>query len=96
MISGGSLVRKDVPPFIKAARNPLAYVGVNSIGLKRRGYTAEDINVIHEAYRRLYLKGLNNSAAVQVIRDEVEDTAAREQILAFIDASDRGLIKGQS
>lgn len=94
MISGGSLVRKDVPPFIKAARTPLAFAGVNSIGLKRRGYTADDIHVIQEAYRRLYLQGLNNSAAVEVIRNEVDDTTAKAEILDFIAASDRGLIKG--
>lgn len=94
MISGGSLVRKDVPPFVKAAREPLSFVGVNSIGLRRRGYSAEQIHDIQEIYRILYLKGFNNTEAVQVIDDEVQQSASRDLVLDFMRKSDRGLIKG--
>jgi len=94
MISGGSLVRKDVPPFAKAAREPLSYAGVNSIGLRRRGYTAEQINQIQEIYRIMYLKGYNVSQAVGLIEAEVPATPERDEILSFIANSSRGIMKG--
>src|SRR5690554_4034161 len=67
MISGGSLVRKDVPPYVKAAREPLTYCGINSIGLRRRGFSNERINDIQEIYRSLYLSGKNNAEALENI-----------------------------
>ncbi|NUM31408.1 MAG: acyl-ACP--UDP-N-acetylglucosamine O-acyltransferase [Bacteroidetes bacterium] len=94
MISGGSLVRKDVPPFSKAAREPLSYEGVNSIGLRRRGYTSEKIGEIQEIYRILYLRGLNNTAALKKIEAEMPATKERDEILTFIKDSDRGIMKG--
>lgn len=94
MVGGGSLVRKDVPPFVKAARDPLAYAGVNSIGLKRRGFTAEDIHHIEDIYRNLFVKTLNTSQAIRSIKEEIEPSPLKSQILSFIDASERGLIRG--
>jgi UDP-N-acetylglucosamine acyltransferase len=94
MISGGSLVRKDVPPYAKAAREPLSYVGVNSIGLRRRGFTMETINQIQEIYRYIYLKGYNVSQAVAIIEAEAEATPERDEILSFISNSSRGIMKG--
>ncbi|MDT8309046.1 MAG: acyl-ACP--UDP-N-acetylglucosamine O-acyltransferase [Bacteroidales bacterium] len=96
MVSGGSLVRKDVPPFVKAAREPLSYVGVNSIGLRRRGFTAEQINEIQEIYRVLYLKGNNVSQAVRIIEVEMPATNERDEILSFIASSNRGIMRGYS
>ncbi|MDP4289585.1 MAG: acyl-ACP--UDP-N-acetylglucosamine O-acyltransferase [Bacteroidota bacterium] len=96
MISGGSLVRKDVPPFTKAAREPLSYVGVNSIGLRRRGFTNEKINEIQEIYRYIFLKGLNVSKALEMIEREMPATAERDEILLFIGQSSRGVMKGYS
>ena len=96
MISGGSLVRKDVPPFTKAAREPLSYVGVNSIGLRRRGFSNETISQIQEIYRRIYLRGMNVSQAVAVIEAELPATAERDEILSFIGRSSRGIMKGYS
>ena len=61
MLQGGALVNKDIPPFVKAGREPIAYAGVNSIGLRRRGYSNETIRDIQEIYRYLYLSGLNRS-----------------------------------
>jgi UDP-N-acetylglucosamine acyltransferase len=95
MISGGSLVRKDVPPFIKAAREPLAYAGINSIGLRRRGYTNEQINEIQQIYRILFLSGLNYSAAIDKIEMEMPSTLERDEILNFFRNSERGVMKGQ-
>ena len=94
MISGGSLVRKDVPPFIKAAREPLSYMGVNSIGLRRRGFSNDKINEIQEIYRVLYLKRLNNSKAVEFIEAELKASKERDEIILFIRNSSRGIMKG--
>jgi len=94
MISGGSLVRKDVPPFTKSGREPLTYAGINSVGLRRRNYTDEQINVIQEAYRYLYLKGLNTNAAIEEIETQLPNTTERNEILEFIKNSERGIMKG--
>ncbi len=93
-ISGGALVRKDVPPFTKAAREPLSYVGINSIGLRRRGFSNERINAIQDIYRIMYLRGYNISQAIAIIEAEVPATPDRDEILAFISRSTRGLMKG--
>jgi UDP-N-acetylglucosamine acyltransferase len=93
-ISGGCLVRKDVPPFAKAAREPLSYVGINSIGLRRRGMNNEQINAIQDIYRIIYLKGYNVSQATAIIEADVPATPERDEILAFITKSTRGLMKG--
>lgn len=94
MIAGGSLVRKDVPPYTKAAREPLSYTGVNSIGLRRRGFTNEKINEIQEIYRQIYLRGLNNSKALDVVELEMPSSMERDEIIRFIRSSDRGIMKG--
>ena len=93
-VTGGSLVRKDVPPFVKAGREPLSYVGVNSIGLRRRGYSTEKIREIQDIYRILYQKNYNNSQAVAIIEAEMEATPERDDILEFIKNSQRGIMKG--
>jgi UDP-N-acetylglucosamine acyltransferase len=94
MISGGSLVRKDVPPYTKAAREPLSYVGINSIGLRRRGFTSEKINEIQEIYRYIYLKGHNVSQALEMIEAMMPATAERDEIISFISSSARGIMRG--
>lgn len=93
-IGGGSLVRKDVPPYTKAAREPLAYAGVNTVGLRRRGYSTEKIAEIQEIYRYLFLKGLNNSKALDLIERELPQTTERDYIVSFIKDSERGVMKG--
>ncbi len=94
MISGGSLVRKDVPPYTKAAREPLSYVGINSIGLRRRGFTPEKINQIQDIYRIIYLKEYNVSQAISYIEANLPATKERDEILSFINRSSRGIMKG--
>jgi UDP-N-acetylglucosamine acyltransferase len=96
MLSGGSLVRKDVPPYTKAAREPLTYAGINSIGLRRRGFTAEKINEIQEIYRYIFLKGLNNSKALDAVEKDLPPSAERDYIVKFIRSSERGVMKGFS
>ena len=94
MIAGGSLVRKDVPPFIKAGREPLAYVGINSIGLRRRNFSNEKIREVQDIYRYIYQKGLNTSQAVEIIEAEMPASPERDEILLFIKDSKRGIIRG--
>ena len=93
-VTGGSLVRKDVPPYVKAAREPLSYVGINSIGLRRRGFSTEKITEIQNIYRILYQKNYNNSQAMEIIEAEMEATPERDEILQFIRDSQRGIMKG--
>ena len=93
-VTGGSLVRKDVPPYIKAAREPLSYTGINSVGLRRRGYSSEQINEIQDIYRILFVKNNNVTKALDVIEAEFTPTEERDEILNFIRNSNRGVLKG--
>jgi len=94
MVSGGSLVRKDIPPFTKAAREPLTYAGINSVGLKRRGFSVDKINEIQEIYRYIFMRGLNNSKAIEMIEAELPASEERDLILNFVKESERGIMKG--
>ncbi len=94
MIQGGALVNKDIPPYVKAAREPIAYAGVNSIGLRRRNFSNEQIREIQGIYRYLYLSGLNVSDAVERIEAELPATKERDEIIMFVRNSKRGIIRG--
>ena len=96
MVSGGSLVRKDVPPYVKAGKEPLSYIGINSIGLRRRGFATEKIREIQNIFRILYQKNYNTTQASEIIEAEMEATKERDQILLFIKNSQRGIMKGYS
>lgn len=93
-ITGGSLVRKDVPPYVKAAREPLSYVGVNSVGLRRRGFSTEKIREIQSIFRILYQKNYNNSQATEILEAEMQVSPERDEIIDFIKNSHRGIMKG--
>ena len=93
-VAGGSLVRKDVPPFVKAAREPLSYVGINSVGLRRRGFTSAKVQEIQNVYRILYQKKYNNTQAMEIIQAELNATPERDEIIQFIENSQRGIMKG--
>ena len=95
MTAGGSVIRKDIPPYCKAGKNPLKYMGINSIGLKRKGFSKNVINNIQEIYRILYFDGLNNTEATSKISNDIIDSNEKNEILGFISKSDRGLIKGK-
>jgi len=95
-VTGGSLVRKDVPPFVKAAREPLSYVGVNSVGLKRRGFNLDKINHILDIYRILFVRGYNVSKALSIIETEIPVSDERDEIISFIRETGRGIMKGYS
>ncbi|WP_016777363.1 acyl-ACP--UDP-N-acetylglucosamine O-acyltransferase [Anaerophaga thermohalophila] len=94
MIAGGSLVSKDVPPYVKAGREPISYAGVNSIGLRRRNFSNEQIRDIQDIYRFMFQKGLNNSQAIERIEAELPASNERDEIILFIKNSQRGIIKG--
>ena len=93
-IGGASLVRKDVPPFIKAAREPLTFAGVNSVGLRRKGYSDADIKEIEDIYRILYVQNANMSKAMSIIKEMNSESKVKDEIIAFIEASDKGVIRG--
>ncbi len=94
MISGGSLVSKDVPPYAKAGREPISYVGVNSIGLRRRNFNNEQIRDIQDIFRFLFQKGLNYTQAIERIEAELPASNERDEIILFVKNSQRGIIKG--
>ena len=94
LVGGGVLVRKDVPPYCKASKEPIQFVGINSIGLRRRGFSAEKIHEIQTIYRILYQKGLNVTRALELIETEVEATPERDEIISFIRNSKRGIMRG--
>ncbi len=93
-VTGGTLVRKDVPPFVKAAREPMSYVGINSIGLRRRGFSPEKIKEIQDIYRIFFQKNYNNTQACAIIEAEMGASSERDEILLFVRNSQRGIMKG--
>ena len=94
MISGGSLIRKDIPPYVKVGREPISYAGINSVGLRRRGYGNDKIFEIQKIYRAVFQMKLNVSQAVSYIEKEMLPTVERDEILTFIQNSPRGIVKG--
>ncbi|TAE08751.1 MAG: acyl-[acyl-carrier-protein]--UDP-N-acetylglucosamine O-acyltransferase, partial [Bacteroidetes bacterium] len=94
MIGGGSLVTKDVPPYIIAARYPVDFEGVNLVGLRRRGFSNQQITQIQEVYRLVYQSGLNTTQALEEIETTLETSEERDLILNFIKSATRGIVKG--
>lgn len=93
-ISGGSKVRKNIPPFVKAARDPLAYAGVNSVGLRRNGYKDGQVKAIEDIYRLLYIKNSNLTKGISDINRDLSNNPYSKEILEFIETSENGVIKG--
>jgi UDP-N-acetylglucosamine acyltransferase len=94
MISGLSRVVKDIPPYITAGREPLSYVGLNLVGLKRRGFTVEKINELKDIYRVLFQENRNTTLALEFIENTFEKTIERDKIIGLVKSSKRGIIKG--
>jgi UDP-N-acetylglucosamine acyltransferase len=94
MVSGGSLVRKDIPPYVKAGREPLSFIGINSIGLRRKNFSEEEITEIQDIYRILYQKGNNNTQAVNKIEIDFKISEIRDEIISFVRNSGRGIMRG--
>jgi len=93
-VAGGSLVRKNIPPFVKAAREPLGFAGVNSVGMRRRGFSEEDVKIIEDVYRLLFVMNNNLKKGIEAVMEQIPDTQKRNQILDFIAESDKGIIRG--
>lgn len=94
MIQGGSKIPKDIPPYVMVGREPIVYVGLNVVGLRRRGFTSERINSIQEIYRYLYMSGYNVSQATERIENDLPPSEDRALILEFIRSSNRGIVRG--
>ena len=94
MIQGGAKVGKDIPPFVMVGREPITFVGLNIVGLRRRGFTSERINSIQEIYRYLYQSGFNFTQARERIENELPETEDRNAILEFVRTSSRGVVRG--
>lgn len=93
-VGGASLIRKDIPPYVKAAREPISFAGVNSIGLRRRGFPDEKIREIEDVYRTLYVLNNSISKGIATLRETMPDSAAAKEIIEFIESSDKGIIRG--
>lgn len=94
MIQGGSRVGKDIPPYTLIGREPILYCGINIVGLRRRGFTNDQVFLIQDIYRTLYTRGLNNSQAIKAIETEYQPCHERDLILNFIKSSERGIVRG--
>ena len=94
MIQGGTRLGKDIPPYTLAGRDPVSYVGLNIVGLRRRAFAREQINSIQEIYRYLYLSGYNISQALEKIESELTESDERTEIIDFVRASSRGVVRG--
>jgi len=95
-IGGFTTVRKDVPPFVRAGNIPTCFSGINSVGLRRRGFSSESINEIMDVYRILYNSNLNVSQALEKLENDTTASALKSTIIAFIKESKRGIIRGRS
>ncbi len=93
-VAGGSLIRKNIPPFVKAAREPIGFAGVNAVGLRRKGYSDDDVKLIEDIYRVLYVMNNSVSKGIEMINATLPDSEFRQEILDFIAASDKGIIRG--
>jgi UDP-N-acetylglucosamine acyltransferase len=93
-VAGASLVRKSVPPYIRVAREPLQFIGVNTIGLQRRGFDKETIKTIEDIYRIIFVRGHNLSNALDIVENEVPDSTVRREIVSFIKKQEDGIVKG--
>lgn len=92
MVQGGSRTPKDIPPYIIAGRDPIRYEGINLVGLRRRGFSREQIDQIHEAYRLLYSSGLMKDG-IEAIKSTLPLTPEIQYILDFVESSERGIIR---
>ena len=93
MLQGGSHVNKDIPPYAMVGREPITYIGINVVGLRRRGFTPEQLGRIQETYRYIYFSDLNNSDAIQRIEEETESSPERDSIVEFVRNSSRGIVR---
>lgn len=95
-VAGGTMLRKDVPPYVLAAKDPAVFAGINSVGLKRRDFTIEEVHLIQDIYRYLFNSGLNTTQAICKIFEDFPSSIIRDEIVDFVKKSERGVIRGIS
>ena len=95
-IAGHTVIRKDVPPYVKAAREPMSYMGLNIVGLQRRNFTSEEIETVSRIYHLLFVGNHSTSTAISMIEDQVKDSPYKDEILRFVKESKTGIIKRYS
>lgn len=93
-IAGASLIRKNVPPFVRAAREPLSFAGVNAVGMRRRNFSENDVKLIEDIYRILFVQNNNISKGLQSLNDELPDSKLKKMVVDFIENSEKGIIRG--
>jgi UDP-N-acetylglucosamine acyltransferase len=79
---------------VKAAREPITFAGVNSIGLRRRGFTDEQVREIEDVYRTIFVLNSNVSKGVESVKELMPNSAYAAEIIEFIESSDKGIIRG--
>jgi UDP-N-acetylglucosamine acyltransferase len=92
MIAGAAKITQDVPPYILAVNDPAEFGGLNVVGLRRRGFKAEDIQTLKEAYKYLYDKSLNVSQALKIIESKFADNIYVQKLLKFLEGTTRGIV----
>lgn len=95
-VAGGSLIRVNIPPYVKAAREPISYVGINGVGLKRRGFSQEAIHNIEDIYRIIYVHNNHFSKALEQVKSDISDSPERDEVLNFFESSEGGVMRGLS
>jgi UDP-N-acetylglucosamine acyltransferase len=93
-IAGASLIRKNVPPFVRAAREPLSFAGVNAVGMRRRNFSEDDIKLVEDIYRIIFVQNNNISKGLQSLEDDLPDSALKKLVVDFIKNSEKGIIRG--
>jgi len=93
-IAGASLVRKNVPPFVRAAREPLSFAGVNAVGMRRRNFSEDDIKLIEDIYRIIFVQNNNISKGLQSLDEDLPDSSLKQMVIDFIKNSEKGIIRG--
>ena len=95
-VAGHTVIRKDVPPYVKAAREPMCYMGLNIVGLQRRSFPQEKIDTISRIYHLLFVGNHSTSTAIDLINKQVPDNETKAEILQFVKESKSGIIKRYS
>lgn len=95
-IAGHTVIRKDVPPYVKAAREPMCYMGLNIVGLHRRSFPQDEIDTISRIYHLLFVGNHSTTTAVNMINEQVADSERKQEILQFVKSSKAGIIKRYS
>lgn len=93
MVGGASKVNKDIPPYVLCSRDPIRYVGINLVGLRRRGFTSDQIRNIKDIYDTIYYQGFNISDGCARVEAGFPPSEERDTILTFIRNSSRGIVR---